>query len=72
MPSQLGGFPCLGLGLLLALYSLLTHCRLGTYPLQAGLDEAVSQFRRYSGFRNADPVATESRIVLLTGARAGV
>ena len=27
----------------------------------------MAQFRRYSGFRNADPVATESRIVILTG-----
>lgn len=39
----------------------------GGTNLQAGMDEAVSQFRRYNGFRNADPVATESRLVILTG-----
>lgn len=35
--------------------------------LQLGIETAAEQLREYSGFQRADPVTTESRILLLTG-----
>ena len=35
--------------------------------LQAGLDEVMAQLRRWGGFVDGDPLATENRLIVLTG-----
>lgn len=40
---------------------------IGGTNLQAGMDAAAAEFRRYAGYRSADPMSTESRMVILTG-----
>lgn len=35
------------------------------------MDLAAKEFAKYSGFRLADPITTESRLVILTGVAGG-